>query len=180
MSAGGGNGFAGWRKLVIAVLGGDEREQEICRRAAATGAEVRAFGFPWPQDGLDGVHAAHDAAEAISQANVVLMPVPGIAADGSLFATARIVPNEALLRGMAAGGHIILGRADAGLRSAAAALGVRLHEYEGNQELMRQRAPAIVEGLIRILIENTAITIHGARICVVGQEIGRASCRERV
>jgi len=53
---------AAWRRLVIAVLGGDEREQEICRRAAATGAEVRAFGFPWPQDGLDGVRAAHDAA----------------------------------------------------------------------------------------------------------------------
>ena len=169
---------AAWRRLVIAVLGGDEREQEICRRAAATGAEVRAFGFPWPQDGLDGVRAAHDAAEAIADANVVLMPIPGIAADGSLFATVRIVPDEALLGRMAARGHIILGRADAGLRRAAASLGIRLHEYEGDAELMRQRAPAIVEGLIRILIENTTITLHGARICVIGQgTIGSALTR---
>jgi dipicolinate synthase subunit A len=167
-----------WRQLVIAVLGGDEREQEICRRAAATGAEVRAFGFPWPQGGLDGVRAARDAAEAIAGANVVLMPIPGIAADGSLFATVRIVPDEALLGRMAARGHIILGRADARLCRAAAALGIRLHEYEGDAELMRQRAPAIVEGLIRILIENTATTIHGARICVIGQgTIGSALTR---
>ena len=88
---------AAWHRLVIAVLGGDEREQEICRCAAATGAQVRAFGFPWPPAGIDGVHAARDAAEAISGANVALMPIPGIAADGSLFATARIVPEETLL-----------------------------------------------------------------------------------
>ena len=160
---------AAWRRLVIAVLGGDEREQEICRRAAATGAEVRAFGVPWPQGGIDGARAARDAAEAIAGANVALMPIPGIAADGSLFAEMRIVPDEALLGKMAARGHIILGRADVGLRRAAAALGIRLHEYEGDVELMRQRAPAIVEGLVRILIENTAITLHGARICVIGQ-----------
>jgi dipicolinate synthase subunit A len=167
-----------WRQLAIAVLGGDEREQEICRRAAATGAEVRAFGFPWPQGGIDGVRAAGDAAEAIAGANVVLMPIPGIAADGSLFATVHIVPDEALLGRMAARGHIILGRADAGLRRATAALGIRLHEYEGDAELMRQRAPAIAEGLIRVLIENTTITLHGARICVIGQgTIGSALTR---
>jgi dipicolinate synthase subunit A len=169
MTAEDANAVADWRQLVIAVLGGDEREQEICRRAAATGAQVRAVGFPWPEGGVKGVRAARDAAEAIAGAHVVLMPVPGIAADGSLFATAHIVPDETLLRGMAAGGHIILGRADAGLRHAAAALGIRLHEYEGDQQLMLQRAPAIAEGVIRILIENTAITLHGARICVVGQ-----------
>lgn len=177
MSAGRANAAA-WGRLVIAVLGGDEREQEICRRAAATGARVRAFGFPWPPGGLEGVHAARDAAEAVSGANVVLMPIPGIATDGSLFATVRIVPDEALLGPMAARGHIILGRADAGLRRAAAALGIRLHEYEGDSELMRLRAPAIVEGAVRILIENTAITLHGARICVVGQgTIGSALTR---
>jgi hypothetical protein len=31
-----------WPKLKIGMLGGDKREQEIARRAAMTGAEVRA------------------------------------------------------------------------------------------------------------------------------------------
>ena len=70
---------------------------------------------------------------------------------------------------MAAGAHIILGRADDGLKKAAAGLGISIHEYEGDQELMLLRAPAIVEGVIKILIENTPITIHDSRICVVGQ-----------
>ena len=160
---------APWQRLTIAVIGGDEREQEICRCAAESGATVRAFGFPWPSGGISGVVLAPDAALALTGAQIALMPIPGIASDGSLFATARIVPGETLLRQMAGGAHIILGRADEGLRKAAAAVGVGIHEYEGDQELMLLRAPAIVEGLIKILIESTAITIHGARIGVVGQ-----------
>jgi len=158
-----------WRRLTIAVVGGDEREQEICRLAVASGAVVKAFGFPWPSGGIGGVTLATDAAQALARANIALLPIPGIAVDGSIFATTQIIPRESLLRGMAPGAHIILGRADYGLTQAATTLGIRIHEYEGDQELMLLRAPAIVEGVIKLLIENTSITIHGARICVVGQ-----------
>src|SRR5258706_8775227 len=34
---------------------------------------------------------------------------------------------------------------------------------------MLQRTPPIVEGFLKIVIENTAITIHNANACVVGQ-----------
>jgi len=34
---------------------------------------------------------------------------------------------------------------------------------------MLHRAPAIIEGLLRIVIENTDTTIHAANACVVGQ-----------
>jgi dipicolinate synthase subunit A len=167
-----------WQRLTIAVVGGDEREQEICRLAAGSGAEVRAFGFPWPSGGIHGVVLAADAARALAGAHVALMPIPGIAVDGSLFATTPIIPREPLLGEMAAGAHIILGRADEGLRRAAATLGIGIHEYEGDHELMLLRAPAIVEGVIRVLIENTQITLHGARIGVIGQgNIGTALTR---
>ena len=42
-----------WQGLTIAIVGGDRREQEIARRAAATGADVRAHGFPWPENGIE-------------------------------------------------------------------------------------------------------------------------------
>ena len=158
-----------WRNLTIAVVGGDEREQEICRLAAATGAAVRGFGFPWPPQGIEGVTLSNDAAAALTGANIALFPIPGIATDGSLFATQSIVPRESLLALMAPRAHLILGRADVDLKAAAAATGIAIHEYEGDHELMLLRAPAIVEAALKIIIENTAITIHGARICVVGQ-----------
>jgi dipicolinate synthase subunit A len=161
-----------WPKVVIGMLGGDKREQEIARLAAATGAQVRAHGFPWPERGITGVQHLNDPAAVLKGARFALFPIPGIAASGALFAPAAaapIVPDRAMLAGMAPRAHIILGWADTNLKANAATLSIELHEYEWDRSLMLQRTPAIIEGLLKIVIENTAITIHNAKACVVGQ-----------
>lgn len=163
-----------WEELVIAVVGGDRREQEIARCAVATGAEVRACGFPWPEGGIHGVRHAGSAAEALAGADIALFPIPGIAPDGALFAPSaagRIIPDRAMLAAMRQPAHIILGWADEKLKAHCDALGITLHEYEWDDDLMLLRGPAIVEGLLKLMIENTDITIHRARICCVGQGV---------
>lgn len=157
-----------WADLTIAVVGGDEREQEICRLAAATGATVRAFGFPWPDAGVPGIRYTESAVAALSGAQVALFPIPGMTMDGAIFANQKIIPDQALLAHMAPRAHIVLGKADAGLRASASALGIALHDYEHDHELMLLRAPAIVEGAIGHIIANTPFTIHDAQIGVVG------------
>src|SRR5262249_50875273 len=105
-------------------------------------------------------------------ARFALFPIPGIAANGALFAPAApgpIIPDRALLAAMAPHAHIILGWADKNLKAHAQALSITLHEYEWDRSLMLQRTPAIVEGLLKIVIENSSITIHNAHACVVGQ-----------
>ena len=154
------------------MLGGDKREQEIARRAAATGAHVRAHGFPWPEQGIPDVKHLNDPAAVLKGAKFALFPIPGISASGALFAPAApapIVPDRAMLEGMAPRAHIILGWADKNLKAHADALNIGLHEYEWDRSLMLQRTPAILEGLLKIVIENTAITIHNSHACVVGQ-----------
>lgn len=161
-----------WAKLVIGMLGGDKREQEIARLAAATGAEVRAYGFPWPEQGIPGVKHVTDPAAVLNGAKIALFPIPGIAANGALFAPASptpIIPDRSMLAGMTSPAHIILGWADSNLKAHAAALSIKLHEYEWDKGLMLRRGPAIIEGLLKIVIENTAITIHRSHACVVGQ-----------
>lgn len=155
----------------IAVVGGDEREQEIARLAAAEGAAVSAYGFPWPAAGIDGVTLAESAAAALRGARYALFPIPGIAGDGSLFAPSAsepIIPDEALLRELAPRSHVILGAADDRLRRTAEATGVSLLEYETDEELMLLRGPAIVEGLLQEVIANTRVTIHGSAVATVG------------
>jgi len=161
-----------WPKLAIGMLGGDKREQEIARRAAATGAQVRAHGFPWPVDGIPGVQHLADPAAVLAGARFALFPIPGIAASGALFAPAApspIIPDRAMLAKMAPRAHILLGWADQNLKNHCEALAIKLHEYEWDRSLMLQRTPAIIEGLLKIVIENTAVTIHNAQACVVGQ-----------
>lgn len=161
-----------WNKLVIAVVGGDYREREIARLAAATGAQVRAYGLPWPEEGIAGVHHAADEAEALNGAHVALFPIPGIAPDGALFAPQcqrRIIPTREILASMVQPAHIILGWGDDKLKAHAEELGITLHEYEWDVDLMLLRGPAIVEGMLKVLIENTEVTIHKANISMVGQ-----------
>lgn len=161
-----------WNELNIAMVGGDAREQEIARCAVACGAHVRALGFPWPKEGIAGVQRHEALASVLHDADVALFPIPGITPDGALFAPqwpGRIIPGAEVLAGMRARGHIILGWADDKLKAHCAGLGITLHEYEWDQDLMYLRGPAIVEGMLRVLIENTEITIHKSNICLVGQ-----------
>jgi dipicolinate synthase subunit A len=155
----------------IAIVGGDEREQEIARLAATTGASVTVYGIPWPDGGIAGVTPAHSAEAALEGADYALFPIPGIAADGSLFAPAAaspIMPDLELLSHMAPGAHIALGAADERLRAAAESCGIALMEYEDDRELMLLRGPAIVEGVIAAAVANTRVTIHRAPVVVVG------------
>jgi dipicolinate synthase subunit A len=160
-----------WSGLTIAVVGGDEREREIARLAAETGATVRAFGFPWPEDGIDGVELVATASDALTGANYALFPIPGMSSKGELFAPSApepIVPDEQVLRVLAPSAHLILGQADARLRAAAESVGITVHEYEHDRELMLLRGPAIVEGALAVAIEHTAVTLHGTEVGCVG------------
>jgi dipicolinate synthase subunit A len=160
-----------WAELLIAVVGGDEREREIARLAAATGAQVRAYGFPWPEGGIDGVEPAVSAAAALHGARYALLPIPGISVEGKLYAPSApdpIVADDALLEPLAPGAHVVLGAANDALRAAAERRGIGIHEYENDRELMLLRAPAIVEGALAVAIEQTDVTLHAADVCVAG------------
>ena len=88
--------------------------------------------------------------------------------DGSLFATETIIPDSELLGVLRPGAHIILGTPEEALIKTAQSLGIGLREYESDKELMLMRMPAIVEGALKLAIENTDRTLHDSHICVVG------------
>jgi dipicolinate synthase subunit A len=164
-----GDGVA-WERLQIAVVGGDERDPEIARLAAATGAEVRAFGMPWPTEGIPGVVLADDAIAAVAGANYLLLPIPlGVGLEVyAPHAERPITADARFLGALAPGAHAFLGRASPEFREAAEAAKVSVHEYDPDRELMLLRAPAVVEGAIQLAIENTEITINDASVVVVG------------
>jgi len=160
----------GWDRLRIALLGGDERDPEIARLAAETGAKVRAFGLPWPEGGVPGVTVADDPQSAVADAHYLFFPIPlGIGLEIYAPHSDRPILADADLLGLLApGAHAWCGRATPEIRQAAEEAGVTLHEYDYDRELMMLRGPAIVEGAIQAAIEATDITINAARVVVVG------------
>jgi dipicolinate synthase subunit A len=160
-----------WRDLSIAIVGGDAREAEIARLAAETGAAVRAFGFPLPENGIPGVTQATTGPQATNGADIALFPIAGIK-DGCLYAPSLAEPiriDASLLAGMAAGGHIICGSADAALTREAASRSLTIHAYEHDQESRLLRMPSVVEGVLGALIANTNHSLHDSEIAVLGQ-----------
>lgn len=158
-----------WQSLKIAIVGGDEREQEITRLAAASGAKVSIYGFPLGEEVPASVQLAGSAVEAIEDADFVLFPIPGMSTDGRIFSTEVIVPDEAMMGRTRKGAHVIMGLPHPDLAATCERLGIGCHEYESDRELMLLRMPSIVEHALRLIIENTRVSIHGSRILVVGQ-----------
>ncbi|MEE2774979.1 MAG: dipicolinate synthase subunit DpsA [Pseudomonadota bacterium] len=158
-----------WSKLKIAIVGGDEREQEIARLVVETGANVSVFGFPMDEHGLDGATRTKTASESIKDADFILFPIPGMSQDGALFSNEKIYPNEAMLSGAKNDAHLIMGLPHPDLTEVCRKLGFGLHEYETDKELMLLRMPSIVELALKIIIENTKVSIHGSSVVVVGQ-----------
>lgn len=159
-----------WSRLRIAVIGGDERDPEIARLAAATGAAVHVYGLPWPETGVAGVHLEDSAEAAAKGADYCFFPIP-LGVGHRLYAPhspAPIIADEQLLSHLAPGAHVFVGRATPAVGEAARAVGVTIHDYDPDRELMLLRAPAIVEGALQAAIENTDITINDAEVVVVG------------
>lgn len=163
-------GQVDWGNLRIAVVGGDERDPEIARLAAETGAIVKAYGIPWPEGDLPNVERVDSPYEAVESADFIFLPIP-LGIGRNLYAphvSEPIVVDEAFFSWAASGAYAFCGRATPDIRAAAEAAGVRVHDYDPDRELMLLRGPAIVEGVLQQTIEATDVTINGAEVVVVG------------
>lgn len=163
-------GSVDWADRRIAVVGGDERDPEIARLAAETGASVRAFGIPWPMAGISGVEQVDSPSAAVDGADYIFLPIP-LGVGSVLYAPHErtpIVVDEGVFTRAATGAYAFCGRVTTEIEAAANAAGVLIHEYDPDKELMLLRGPAIVEGALQQAIEATDITINDAEVVVVG------------
>ncbi len=158
-----------WAALNIAVVGGDARENEIARLAAASGARVSVFGYPLDDSDKGNIRLAESAVEAVTDADFILFPIPGMSVDGAIFATETIIPDRELLSHAKPGAHIIMGYPHPDLAALCEDMGIGCHEYETDKELMLLRMPSIVELTLKLIVENTDVSIHGSNCVVVGQ-----------
>jgi dipicolinate synthase subunit A len=157
--------------LTVAVVGGDARDVEILRLLQRAGASVRAYGLPAEAEGILGAPQAATAEEAAVGADILLGPVPLMGMDDSVYAPAapkKVFLTKEALRGLEPDGLVIIGKASAGLKRLADEVGIRVREYEHDDELMVLRAAAVAEGAVGVAIEHTAITLHGASVLLLG------------
>lgn len=161
-------GFEGKR---VAVLAGDERMLEIMRRARAAGAEVVSFaGAPGAEE-ASGTAPSASLDEALTGADVIITPVPGLGADDSLWTPNAEKPVRLTSQALSltnSGCAMFMGRVSPGIADIATAAGVEAIAHgDDDVEALLHAAPT-AEGAVRHAIELGDITILGSYCVCTG------------
>jgi dipicolinate synthase subunit A len=157
--------------LKVSVLGGDRREPEIMRLLAQAGATIMAYGCDPLAEKYLGKPQASSLQEAVTGADIILLPIPYPETDGSLFAPKapqKIYLTTETLGTAAPNAIIITGVSTPGMKEAAQTLKLRLHEYENDEDLMILRSASIAEGAISIAVQHSLVSMHQSKVLLVG------------
>ena len=149
------------------VVGGDLRQAKLAQLLHNDGHAVHTYALeqavettPEPQSDLAGVCLA----------DCVVLPLPVSGEGGTLNAplSQERHPLTQILDALHPGQIICAGKVDAALQTMAAERGLTLHDYFAREELAVANAVPTVEGAVQIAMEELPITLHGARVLVIG------------
>jgi dipicolinate synthase subunit A len=156
--------------IKIAVLGGDDRELILVSELVKRGATVVVVGFP--RDRIShGAFVANSVEEACKDTEVLILPLPGINEKGvirAVYTEQELILTERALASASRHALIIIGSARQFLKDWAEKYGLTLLEIVEMDEIAVLNSIPTAEGAIQIAMEETAITIHGSKTCVIG------------
>ncbi len=156
----------------IWVAGGDPRQAALAELLADDGHSVHSYAL----ERGEGMRCEPSMAGA-DRADCIVLPLPAAGPDGGLNAplSARRHSLEEILDALRPGQLVCAGMAGAGLKQMAAARKLVLRDYFAREELAVLNSIATAEGALQIAMEELPITLHDARVLIIGfGRLGRA------
>lgn len=154
--------------MIFAVCGGDERLARLARLLTGDGHRVRLSALE-SAPAVEGARIC-SAAEAVTGADCVVLPMPALSPRGLLNAPLSAEPHCAgeLLAAAHEGQVFCAGMVTEELRAMAGGCGIRLFDYGRRGEFEAVNSVATAEGAIALLLRETDRTIWGRRIIICG------------
>ena len=152
------------------VVGGDRRQRALAALLEQDGHRVACRGLDSTPFSIEGVN----------QSDCILLPLPVVSSPGLLNApfSSPDIPLSSVLQALSPGQRIFGGRVDSASQQMAAELGLELRDYALREEFAVANAVPTAEGAVRLAMEELPITIHGARVLVLGfGRVGKATAR---
>ena len=166
-------------ELNIWVMGGDLRQAKLAQLLAEDGHTVHTYALGEPQEPTPGL-TAEVSPRYIDKADCVVLPLAVSNGEGLLNAPLalsehplapildRLSPRQFLCGGLVGGEAEELARKR----------GLTIHDYFAREELAVANAVPTAEGAIQLAMEHMPITIHGAKVLVVGfGRVGRLTAQ---
>lgn len=147
----------------IWLVGGDDRQAVLAGLLADDGHKVQVYGMERRlccQPTLDGIEGA----------DCVIMPLPAVDGKGVLHTplSGRYLPAGELLSRLNPGQLLLAGKISPWLNAVAKSCGLVFKDYFEQEELALLNAIPTAEGAIRIAMEALPVTLHGARVLILG------------
>ncbi|MGI9952043.1 dipicolinate synthase subunit DpsA [Moorellaceae bacterium AZ2] len=154
----------------VTVLGGDAREIILMQELVRLGAEVRVVGYP-PLPELKDCLLFKEAGNAVRQADVLILPVPGADERGIIKGTLTgyiLRLNEGWVDEVAPGTLVLVGVARPVLKKVAREKGWKLVETAERDEMAILNSIPTAEGAIMMALQEMPVTLHGSEAFVLG------------
>jgi len=159
--------FEVWH-MKFAVMGGDARIAALCRALLADGHRVSVCALEGAEDLR--IWTAPSPAQAVRGADCVVLPLPAAGTGDTLNAPLSLRPlalGEALAA-VEPGTPVCAGRVSPALEALARDRGLELWDYFRREELAVLNAAVTAEGALEALMRETARTVWGSRVLIVG------------
>lgn len=163
-------------KMDLWIIGGDPRQAALARALAEDGHDVHTYALE--QSALPFPHEPSLA--GVELADCVILPLPALQ-NGCVNAplSDKKLTLEEILAPLRPGQLVCAGMAGEDLKAAARARELVLWDYFDREELSIANAVPTSEGAIQIALEELPITLHAARVLVIGYgRLGKVLARQ--
>ncbi|NLM37254.1 MAG: dipicolinate synthase subunit DpsA [Firmicutes bacterium] len=154
----------------VAMLGGDQRQVLVAEAMLAMAPWVKTLGLA----GLPAIPRllpAADLKEALTGAQVIILPISGVDARGLVKTsdpTVEIKIDPEFFTLVESNALLVTGMFPAHLQQLAAEKGIRVCAYGDHDAIAIPNAIPTAEGAIQLMMEKTPYTVYGAACLVLG------------
>ena len=155
-------------EMNIWVVGGDMRQAKLAELLSDDGHTVHTYALERGPE-LYGV-LSEETLEGAALADCVVLPLP-VEGEGSLLnapLSAGRHPMAEIFNAFRPGQVLCAGRISQSSATLAAERGLMLRDYFQREELAVANAVPTAEGALQIALEELPVTLHGARVLVIG------------
>ena len=155
-------------KETILILGGDARNEQLCRLMEADGRPVRH---------LPAMPGGDALRTAIEQAGILVLPTP-VSRGETITGDRSQTPWQTVFRLLSPRQHVFGGGFSANQRETLQAAGISYTDFLDCAQFVRFNAALTAQGALRLLLENTAQYLPQQRVLIAGYgNVGQATAR---
>ncbi|MFD1674654.1 dipicolinate synthase subunit DpsA [Alicyclobacillus fodiniaquatilis] len=155
----------------LVFIGGDARQLEVIAQVIENDASATLIGFSDMHRTFTDTEHGELSEATLSQADALVLPIAGMDNDGRVdtqFAASPVTLTEEHFRALRPGTFVFTGIARQTLSDWCQAHSLRLVKLMELDEVAISNSIPTAEGAIAIAMKETEITLHGARVVVLG------------